>query len=204
MLLVFCEGSGVLRIMPARSSFIVSIACSRVKSHSFERFSRCAVSWMSQDIGIQSREGCSGICSIASCAAFFPRGLPCFGGGGASARVGLPSALSSCCSRLLRISLARAMIARRQAGEARDLDAVALVGAAGDDLAQEDDLLVPFAHGDVVVAHAGAGQLELGQLVVVRGEERARLDFVVQIFRDAPGDARGRRRSRCRGRFRRG
>ena len=38
-----------------------------------------------------------------------------------------------------------------QTGQARHLDAVALVRAARDDLAEENDLLVPFPHRDVVV-----------------------------------------------------
>ena len=44
-----------------------------------------------------------------------------------------------------------------EAGESGDLDAVARVGGAGDDyLALEDDAVVPFAHGDVGIAHRGA------------------------------------------------
>ena len=56
-------------------------------------------------------------------------------------------------------------------GEAGDLDAVAFFGAAGEDLAEEDDLLVPLLHGDVVVLHGAAALREGGDLVVVRGEE---------------------------------
>ncbi len=36
-----------------------------------------------------------------------------------------------------------------QTGQARDVDSVTFVCAAGDDFAQENDLLVPFPHGDV-------------------------------------------------------
>ena len=43
-----------------------------------------------------------------------------------------------------------------EAGESGDLDAVAFFGAAGEDLAEEDDLLVPLLHGDVVVLHGAA------------------------------------------------
>src|SRR5947209_11239452 len=39
-----------------------------------------------------------------------------------------------------------------QAGQARDLDAVAPVGAARPHLVQEDDLVVPLAYGDVEVS----------------------------------------------------
>src|SRR5437762_116578 len=62
------------------------------------------------------------------------------------------------------------------------------IRAAGDDLAQENDLLVPFAHSDVKVADAAAVLGEFGQLVVVRREQRARFDFVVQKFGHAPSD----------------
>ena len=77
---------------------------------------------------------------------------------------------------------------RRQPGQPRDLDAVTLVRAALDDLAQEDDLVVPLAHGDVVILDAGPGHLEFGEFVVMGGEERPRADAVVQVFRDAPRD----------------
>ena len=45
--------------------------------------------------------------------------------------------------------------AARHAGELGDVDAVALVGRAGDDLVQEHDLVLPLLHGDVEVPHAG-------------------------------------------------
>ena len=49
------------------------------------------------------------------------------------------------------------------------MDAVAFVRAAGDDFAQEDDLVVPFADGDVEVFHPASGDGEFRQLVVVGG-----------------------------------
>jgi hypothetical protein len=57
------------------------------------------------------------------------------------------------------------------AGEARDLDAVAFVGSALDDFAQENNLVVPFADGDVVVAHARKAAGEFGEFVIMRGEK---------------------------------
>lgn len=60
-----------------------------------------------------------------------------------------------------------------EAGESRDLDAVAFFGAAGEDLAEEDDLLVPLLHGHVVVLHPAAGVRQDGEFMVVRGEECA-------------------------------
>src|SRR5581483_2040138 len=68
---------------------------------------------------------------------------------------------------------------RRQSREARDLDAVAFVRAAANDFAQKDNLVVPFAHGDVEIFHAAARHLEFGQFVVVRREKCARFRFIV-------------------------
>ena len=42
-----------------------------------------------------------------------------------------------------------------ESGETGDLDAVAFVGAAFDDFSEEDDLVLPFAHGDVEVFERG-------------------------------------------------
>ena len=58
-----------------------------------------------------------------------------------------------------------------QAGQARDLDAVAPVGAARPHLVQEDDLVVPLAYGDVEVSDGRQPIGQLGQLVEVRREE---------------------------------
>lgn len=54
---------------------------------------------------------------------------------------------------------------------------------------EEDDLMVPLLHGDVVVLHGTAALRERGDLVVVRGEEAAGTDVVVQVLGDAPCDA---------------
>ena len=62
----------------------------------------------------------------------------------------------------------------RQAGEPRDVDAVAAVGASGHDAVEEHDLVVPFAHRDMQVGHRRQRVGELGELVVVRREQRAR------------------------------
>ena len=43
----------------------------------------------------------------------------------------------------------------REAGEARDLDAVAAVGFAGFDFAQEDDVVAGLFDADHEIAHAG-------------------------------------------------
>ena len=74
------------------------------------------------------------------------------------------------------------------AGELGDVDAVALVGGAGDDLMEEDDLVLPFFDGDVVVGDAGELVGQVGELVVVGGEEGAAADVLVEVFDDGPGE----------------
>ena len=61
--------------------------------------------------------------------------------------------------------------AHRQRGEARDFDAVAAVGGAGLDSAQEEDLIAGLFDRHVEIAHAVELLGELGQLVIVGGEE---------------------------------
>lgn len=70
------------------------------------------------------------------------------------------------------------------------MDAVRAVSGAGDDLADEDDLVVVFADGDGVVFEAREGSLEFGDFVVVRGEEGfgALEGVLVEEFYDGPGD----------------
>lgn len=64
----------------------------------------------------------------------------------------------------------------RQSRELGDLDAVAAVGSAGNDLAEEYKVLPALFDGDVVVFHARERALQLGELVVVGGEERFRAE----------------------------
>ena len=59
-----------------------------------------------------------------------------------------------------------------QSGEFGDFDTVAFVGRPAFDFAQEDDAAAGLFHGDVKVLDAGETIGELGQLVVVSGEER--------------------------------
>ena len=58
----------------------------------------------------------------------------------------------------------------RDAGEARNVDAVAAIGAAFDDAVEEDDLVFPFADGDVEVADAFEALGQVGELVIMRRE----------------------------------
>jgi len=77
----------------------------------------------------------------------------------------------------------------RDAGQTRDLDAVAFVGAAFDDFAQKNDLIVPFANGGVEVFEARQAAGEFGEFVVMRCEQGFCADLVMQVFDDAPGQA---------------
>ena len=76
----------------------------------------------------------------------------------------------------------------RQTGKTGHLYAVTLVGAAGNDFAEKNDLLVPFAHGDIQIANAFAVLGEFDQFVLMGGKQTARLDLVVQKFGHAPRD----------------
>ena len=77
-----------------------------------------------------------------------------------------------------------------EAGEAGDVDAVAFVGGAGDDAAEEDDGVALLADLNGVVFDAGEGGGEVGELVVVGGEKGTGLALgrVVEVFDDGPGD----------------
>ena len=101
---------------------------------------------------------------------------------------GRPGSGPCCFSRKARISRGAVEHRGRHAGQPGDVDAVALVGAAGDDPVQEDDLALALADRDVGVAQPGLGLLELDELVVVRGEEGAAADRVVQVLGDRPGE----------------
>ncbi len=90
------------------------------------------------------------------------------------------------------------------AGETGNMNAITFVGGAVDNFVEEDDLIVPFADGDVQVADAGKRFRQVGELVIVRGEKGAATEMVVQIFDHGPGERNARRRYWCRGRFRRG
>ena len=75
----------------------------------------------------------------------------------------------------------------RHARQAGDMDTIALVGATGHDLVEEDDLALALAHRDVGVAKSRFGLLQLHQLVVVGGEQGPAADRVVDVLGDRPG-----------------
>src|SRR5205085_6541450 len=76
----------------------------------------------------------------------------------------------------------------RNTGEPGHMDAVTFVGASRDDLAKENNLLIPLAHGDVEVRDAFPFRSQLCQLMVMGCEKSARFDFVVEKLGHAPGD----------------
>src|ERR1700730_8029145 len=75
-----------------------------------------------------------------------------------------------------------------QTRQPRHLDSVAFVCATRDNFSQENDLVVPLADCDIEIANAFAFCGEFGQLMIMRGEEAARFDFVMEKFGHAPGD----------------
>src|SRR5208282_5338863 len=80
--------------------------------------------------------------------------------------------------------------AAREAGEASDFDAVALIGAAGFDAAEENNFVGRLFDGDVNVLHAGEEIGELSEFVIMRGEQRASAGVLLQVLDDSPGDGK--------------
>ena len=76
--------------------------------------------------------------------------------------------------------------AARHAGQPGHVNAVALVGRTGHDLVQEYDLVFPFLHGHVEIHDARQRAGQVGEFVVVRGEQRAAAHVVVQVLDDRP------------------
>ena len=105
--------------------------------------------------------------------------------------MGRPPREASSRSRPARISCARVTTVARQSGQSRHLDAVAAIRAATDDLPQEDDLVLPLARGDVRIDDARERVGQVGELVVMRGEQRLRAGASVgrEVLGDGPGDA---------------
>lgn len=70
-------------------------------------------------------------------------------------------------------------------GEARepsDLNAVATIGGARNDAADEDDLVVPLLYRDGEIPHARQVFLDLREFQVVRRKQGARSAFAVQVL----------------------
>src|SRR5208282_4698684 len=75
-----------------------------------------------------------------------------------------------------------------QAGEAGDFDAVAFVGAAGFDFAEEDDFAGSFFDADMDIFYGGKEFGELGEFVIVGGEKGAGASVFLEMLDDGPGD----------------
>ena len=88
---------------------------------------------------------------------------------------------------------------RREAGEPRHLDPVAAIRAPGNDLAQEDDVVLPLPRGDVGVDDPRERVGEVGQLVVMRCEQRLRPRLRVgrEVLGHRPRDAQAVERRRA-------
>ena len=74
----------------------------------------------------------------------------------------------------------------RHAGQTRYMDTVAFVRAAFDDFSEKNNLVMPFAHGDVEIFDARQARGEFGQFVIMRGEQSFRADLIVQMLDDGP------------------
>ena len=71
------------------------------------------------------------------------------------------------------------------------LDAVAVVRAATEDFPQEDNVVPPLFHGDIVVHHPVVLVFQFRQFVVMGGEEGFGMDFLFlqDVFNHRFGDA---------------
>ena len=58
---------------------------------------------------------------------------------------------------------------------------VAAVSSAGNDAANEDDIVVPLLHRDGEIAQTQEVFFQLGELLIMRGEERARAAGFVAV-----------------------
>ncbi len=79
---------------------------------------------------------------------------------------------------------------RGNAGQPCHMDAVGVIGPAGDDLVHEDHVPPILHHIEVEVTDMRQMLLHLNELVIVGGEERARasLGMVVEVLDHGPGD----------------
>src|ERR1700720_3917818 len=78
--------------------------------------------------------------------------------------------------------------AARESGEASDFDAITLVGAAGLHAPQENNLTGSLFHRNVHIFYRGKKFGQLGQFVVMRGEEGARAGVLLKMLDDGPGN----------------
>ena len=74
----------------------------------------------------------------------------------------------------------------RNAGQARDLNAVTLICGTFHNLPEEHHGIVVLAHGDVQVEHARQAVGEFGKFMVVRGEQGFGTELLMEMFHDRP------------------
>jgi len=84
---------------------------------------------------------------------------------------------------------------RRDAGELRDVNAVAAIGSSGHDAIDEDDVITPFADRHMEVRDAVRRLRKLRQFVIVGREEGATADRR-HAFRDGPRETQSIQRAR--------
>ena len=72
--------------------------------------------------------------------------------------------------------------------EAGNFDAITLVGAAGLDAPQENNLAGRFFHGHMDILHRGQQVSKLGEFMIVRGKKRARAGVLLKMLDDSPGN----------------
>ena len=77
---------------------------------------------------------------------------------------------------------------RRDAGEFGDVNSVALVRRAGNDLVQKRDVAVVFPNRDVEVGDAVAVVAQVGQFVIMRREQGSGVNGLMQMLDDRPGE----------------
>ena len=75
-----------------------------------------------------------------------------------------------------------------QSSHARHLHAIALGAGPRRDPVQKNRAIVPFGDRHTKDAHTWQRLREIGQFVIVGGEEGSRADVIVQIFDDGAGD----------------
>ena len=75
-------------------------------------------------------------------------------------------------------------------GQLGNLNAVALICAAFDNLSQENDIVALFFYGDTVIVHAGQLSFQFRQLVIMGGKQRLgpQKPRIADVLHHRPGD----------------
>ena len=66
--------------------------------------------------------------------------------------------------------------------------AIAAVGSARHNTAQEDNILTSFLNGNGIILHTAQHILQGNQLMIMRSKERFRFDTVMDIFHNCMGN----------------